>query len=141
MKTILALSCLCAVSADLFAQRYEPASLPAPQPAVAEWGMKMQLFREDHLRVKLESLSGANKFVGAILADIDDQMVSIPGLPPLLETKLIAAVVIGEGGAAHFDFGPAQLPFTVYLQGVGLTETKAEASAVDKVEAYNPDRG
>ncbi len=94
-----------------------------------EYGMSMQVDFADRLLIKLED-KDQDKFLGVMLASLEGTMIRFPGLPSLLKTDAVAAIVPSRDGSAFFDFGKVQLPMEIYIQGVGLGDGSLDAAAV-----------
>ena len=109
------------------------ARTPRPQPQDL-WSVSLRVIRDESLIAKIESSDLGKKFLGVMIADLDDGMVAIPGLGLLLDTEIVLGASY-EMGAATFDFGPVRLPFAVFLQGIGIAEDAAAATGVAKLAA------
>lgn len=96
--------------------------------SVTFWGV-----RDENLQLKVEASELNTKFLCLVIASLEDTMMNLPGLPPLLMTETIVASGL-DVGAFSFDMGPAKLPFTVFAQAVITDGARIAASGVLKVE-------
>ena len=101
--------------------------------ADAPLGVQFWGVRDEHLLLKAEASEMDTKFLCLVLASVEDTMMNIPGLPPLLMTDAIVATGL-EVGAFAFDMGPAKLPFTVFAQAVITDGARIAASGVLKID-------
>lgn len=138
MKPLATAFLFATTTLPLFAQRYEPASLPPAQPAPAAgpiafpgapFEVRLEATREKHLMLHLSQGDVGRTWIGVVLAAMEESTIQIDGLPPLLVTDAIVAAGFGED-AMTFDMGPAMLPFPVFLQGVAITSEWIGASGV-----------
>ncbi len=104
-----------------------------PEPQI-RYEASLELVRDDRLLAKVETADAGRKFLAILIADVDDGMVSIPGLGTLLETEIVLGSMLGVG-ALHFDFGRAKLPFDVFLQGIAVSERDVAFTSVEKLAA------
>ncbi len=162
MKTLLNTLLFAAMTLPAVAQRYDTAQLPTadhsspkdplvvvkPQAqnpseepveaaAVPQEGGQFQVYlgasRMDHLELKMATELPGVPFLGLVIASTEDSRMEIPGLPLLLKTDIIVASGLADA-TLRFDMGPAKLPFSVFVQGIAVTDFGIGASGVIKIE-------
>jgi hypothetical protein len=114
--------------------KYDAVEQRVAPDADALLGVTLSGSREEHLILKAEASELDKKILCLVIASLDDTMVYLPGLPPLLMTDIVVASGL-DVGAVTFDMGPAKLPFTVYTQAVITDGTRIASSNLVKVEA------
>lgn len=105
---------------------------PVLEPVTTPPRLNLHLVRAQHLLAKLDGLGG-RAFFGFLIGSTEDRMIQLPGLPLLLDTKVLLATGPAKQGAMTFDLGKVEWGFTVYLQGVGVSADGIDASPIAKV--------
>jgi hypothetical protein len=107
-------------------------SLPAaPIPAKPQPPDTPQLaLRVEGAAAKLSAPNANDKFFGVLLVSADNRMLDFNGLPPLLATTIVVGAGSAVGGMIFDLHSMPQLPFTVWVQGVGLLDNVIVASNV-----------
>lgn len=111
----------------------EPIEVDAPVQDTGWFQVYFAASRGEHLKLKMSTELVGVPFLGLVIASTEDTMMSIPGLPLLLQTDILVASGLGES-VIRFDMGPAKLPFAVFVQGIAVTDVGIGASGVLKIE-------
>ena len=120
------------VDADQPAEPKDGAEQRVGPDADAELGVRFSGYRGETLILKAEASEADKKILCLVIASLEDTMMNLPGLPPLLMTDIVVASGL-DVGAVTFDMGPAKLPFTVFTQAVITDGARIAASNLVKV--------
>ena len=114
-------------------QPSEPTEVDAPIREESWFQVYFAGSRGETLQLKMATELVGVPFLGLVIASTEDTMMSIPGLPLLLQTDILVASGLSEG-VLRFDMGPAKLPFAVFVQSIAVTDIGIGASGVLKIE-------